>query len=755
MNSNLKSLFFKVTALSVTTLILFYIIYLILNDLNISIQTISSLHSSMPVLWVIDFTLFIVVPLGMIFISYRFTNIFKKYDLELEESKRIIEENVEFTKHLINNNLEYTIQDDKKNVLGKSLVQLRDRLKQNKKEELTRKKEDEQRSWATEGQAKFAEILRENNSNLKDLSYNVINKLVKYLGANQGGMFLLNDEGDDTYFELMGCYAYDLERKRQKTIKWGEGLVGRCAIEKLPIYMNDIPQKYVNITSGLGEATPTSLFLVPMLINDELQGVLEIASFKEIETYQKEFIEKIAEIVASTISGVKINMQTSKLLEESREQGNKLAKQEEEMRKNMDEMKMFQKEAAKQSEEFISFSNSVNHTMIRADYNIEGTLLYANTKFLKMLGYNSNSDVEGKSIHTFINDKDKTWFNNIWNNLAKGGKHYEGFMKHMTKDGQDLWTLSTYTCVRDDEGKVTKVLFLAIDTTENKKQSIEFEGMIRALDRSSLKAEFEIGGEILNCNTNFMNSLSYTMDTLKEKTIFDLIDISESKNMRKNWSKVIKNITHDGRVKFLCKDSREKYFYGTYSAVRDMYGDIYKIVFIGNDITEQVHFERKVELQNEQLLKQETMLQENQQQLELKLRAATQNIEKQLLEVEKNKILYDKTLEGALDAIFTIDKIGRILFFNNAAELLWGFNKEEVINKNVEMLFSKDTAEENDFIKSLIDRNAEKIIGVRQEISILDKNRNEKPVLALLSAAEYDKERRITAFIQNVEVELF
>jgi len=678
-----------------------------------------------------------------------------KYEIELNESKEVIKENVEFTKQLIDNNLESTLKDDKKNVLGRSLIQLRDRLKRNREEEIFRKKEDEQRSWATEGQAKFAEILRENNSDLQKLSNNVISKLVKYLDANQGGMFLYEEDGEKRSFQLMGCYAYELERMREKIIPWGEGLIGRCGIELLPIYMTDIPEEYVNITSGLGEATPTSLFIVPMVINDELQGVIEIASFKEIEEYQKEFIEKIAEIVASTISGVKINMQTSQLLEESREQGTKLAKQEEEMRRNMDEMKMLQKEAAKQSEEFVSFSNSVNHTMIRADYNIDGVLLYANTKFLNKLGYESNSEVEGKNIKNFINEKDRTWFNNIWESLSKGGKHYEGFMKHITKDGQDLWTLSTYTCVRDEEGRVSKILFLAIDTTENRKQSIEYEGMIRALDRSSLKAEFNVEGGIINCNTNFMNALSYSLEELTVKSIFDLIDVSESKEMAENWKKIQKNITYDGRVKYNCKDAREKYLYGTYSAVRDMYGDVYKIIFIGNDITPQVTFERKVEMQNEQLLKQETLLQENQQQLEIKLKAATQNIEKQLLEVEKNKILHEKTLEGAIDAIITIDQNGRIVFFNTAAESVWGYKKEEVFNKNVNILFSADVIESDEYVSSFVDRSKDKLIGVRQEVQIMNKDRSEKPVLMLLSDAEYNQDRRITAFIQNIEVELF
>ena len=85
------------------------------------------------------------------------------------------------------------------------------------------------------------------------------------------------------------------------------------------------------------------------------------------------------------------------------------------------------------------------------------------------MGYEKNSDVEGKNISMFINEKDKKWFNELWETLAHGGKHFEGDMKHVTKQGRDLWTMSTYTCMRRDDGSVEKILFLAIDTTEQKK----------------------------------------------------------------------------------------------------------------------------------------------------------------------------------------------------------------------------------------------------------------------------------------------
>jgi PAS domain S-box-containing protein len=87
----------------------------------------------------------------------------------------------------------------------------------------------------------------------------------------------------------------------------------------------------------------------------------------------------------------------------------------------MEELQATQEEAARQSEKFVSFTNSVNHTLIRAEYLTDGTLIYANTKFLNKLGYSSNLEVEGKHISMFINKKDREWFEPLWDELAKGG----------------------------------------------------------------------------------------------------------------------------------------------------------------------------------------------------------------------------------------------------------------------------------------------------------------------------------------------
>ena len=485
--------------LNIAILVVFYVTVLHVSSLEISLYGLRILHEKYISFWFVDVVFIFLNPIILYFV---WKNISRTLEVLYKSVKKRDEEiltNMEFTQTLIDQDFEKHIVISENDNLGKSLIKLRDRLKTNLDEEAVRKQEDFQRNWATEGQARFAEILRENqNKDITEIAYSIISNLTQYTGSNQGGFFMYVEDNGQRYYDLIACYAYERQRIVQKRINWGEGLIGRSGIERETIFLTDVPKDYVKITSGLGEETPTCLIIVPMKLNDALYGAIEIASFKVLEKYQVDFIEKISEIVASTISSVKINIQTAKLLQESQLQGEKLKKQEMEMRQNMEEMKMLQKEAMKQSEEFVSFTNSVNHTMIRADYSTDGTLQYANTKFIKMLGYDSNSEVEGRNIMSFIHDKDREWFNKIWRELSVGGKHYDGFMKHLTRNNGELWTLSTYTCIRGEHGMVNKILYLAIDTTENKKQSLNFEGLIKALDKATLKAEFEINGEIIN-----------------------------------------------------------------------------------------------------------------------------------------------------------------------------------------------------------------------------------------------------------------
>jgi len=353
-----------------------------------------------------------------------------------------------------------------KDVLGKSLLDMRDKLTKAREEEKERKIDDKKRTWVNEGLALFSDVLRQNHENLTELSFHVILNIINYLKANQGGLFVKNDEDkDNIHFELLATYAFDRRKYNTRKIELGEGLVGTCAIEKQTIYMTEVPNDYIRITSGLGGANPNSLLIVPLKIEEEVLGVIEIASFNTFEDYEIEFVEKIAQNIASTLSSVKISERTTELLEKTQQQAEEMAAQEEEMRQNMEELQATQEEASRKTSEMEGFINALNSTSYVAEYNLDGKIIFVNDAYLELFGI---SRTEALSTHHSDNidftDEQKKRYDQFWEDLKNG------FIKkqktQVTIKGNTYLFMESYTPIYNEEGEVYKILKIANDISE-------------------------------------------------------------------------------------------------------------------------------------------------------------------------------------------------------------------------------------------------------------------------------------------------
>ena len=211
----------------------------------------------------------------------------------------------------LNAGFEPLSEEDK---LGNSLIKMRDSLQKAKHEEEQRAAENEKRNWANEGYTMFSEIMRKSNENINTMSYVIISNLVKYLNANQGGIFLMTeDEHKKPVIELTASIAYDRRKFNKKYIYPGDGLLGACAFEKQKIYITNVPDDYIDIRSGLGTANPRCILIVPLLMEDRLIGLIEMASFDIIPDFKVEFTEKVSESIAASLYAAKVNIQTSKI----------------------------------------------------------------------------------------------------------------------------------------------------------------------------------------------------------------------------------------------------------------------------------------------------------------------------------------------------------------------------------------------------------------------------------------------------------
>lgn len=373
----------------------------------------------------------------------------------------------QFAREIGKGNLSVSYQklsDD--DVLGDALLEMRKSLIHAKQIDEERKEEENKNKWYNEGVAKFAEILRHNTDNLNEFAYDAIYNLTKYVNATIGAIFLKNnDNPNDIHFELMATYAYERRKYEEKVVRNGEGLVGRCAQEAETIYMTEIPKGYIKIASGLGEEEPTVLLLVPMKINDEVHGVIELASFEPIEDYKIRFIEKIGENIAATISSVKINIRTAKLLEESRIKSEELASQEEEMRQNMEELQATQEESARKSAEMESLINALHSSSYVIEYDLNGNIISVNQAYLALTGQ-AESDIVGThhSDNLEMTEEQKHTYQRFWQDLRNGVIKKE--TNRVNIGGKTFTFIETYSPIVDENRRVVKILKIAHNITD-------------------------------------------------------------------------------------------------------------------------------------------------------------------------------------------------------------------------------------------------------------------------------------------------
>jgi PAS domain S-box-containing protein len=434
-----------------------------------------------------------------------------------------------------------------------SLNSMRESLKQTTEDE-------KKRNWATEGLAKFGDILRANDQKLEDLADSIVSNLVRYLNANQGGLFIVNDHNpSDKYLELIACYAWNKKKYLHMRIEEGEGLVGQAWQENDTLYITDVPKDYVKITSGLGDANPKSFLIVPLTVNEETFGVIEIASFNYFEQYHIDFVNKLAESIASTLSTAKTNDRTRMLLEQSQQQAEEMRAQEEEMRQNMEEMaatqeemqrkegqmhemleKMRQQEEemrqnmeemeatqeqmeyqsktiAEKAAETQGILDGINATMATIEFTPDGYVKDANANFLHTMKV-SLSDIHGKHHSGFVPDhiKNTAEYKNFWTDLAAGISK-EGMFERVNAVGETVWLNAIYNPIKDSSGTVVKVIKFATDITEQKELETQSKAQNSIINNIAIVSKTDLQGNITYVNEEFLKWSKYTKEEVMGK----------------------------------------------------------------------------------------------------------------------------------------------------------------------------------------------------------------------------------------------
>ncbi|PZR31496.1 MAG: hypothetical protein DI538_20935, partial [Azospira oryzae] len=429
----------------------------------------------------------------------RTTLIAASKSLIMERQVVNVANNIGFANEISNGNLnvEYKLVDDK-DELGKSLLQMRDNLR------LSSEREQEEK-FTTIGITKVGDIVRQYGNDTTLLADEFIKGIVKYAHLNQGGLFLLEGEGHDAYLNLAACYAYDRKKFINKRLEIGEGIVGQCFLEREPVYMTVVPANYIKITSGLGEATPRCIYVVPVQTQDEIVGVIELASFTEMKEFEKQFINKAAANIASAIVSSRTTQRIKALLEDSQQQTEELKSQEEEVRQNMEELQATQEEMLRKQVENESRIKAINESGIASiEFNLKGEIQEANDAFLDLMGYTLD-EIQNRHHRLFVRPEyaNSAEYIKFWEDLSNGVPR-PGEYERVTKTGKKVFIKGSYSIIRDQFGKPMRILKLATDITPFTLQQIELQAKMKEL----AQAEIEVKASRQSSKSILMESMN-------------------------------------------------------------------------------------------------------------------------------------------------------------------------------------------------------------------------------------------------------
>ncbi|MBC01076.1 MAG: chemotaxis protein [Rhodobacteraceae bacterium] len=225
------------------------------------------------------------------------------------------------------------------------------------------------------------------------------------------------------------------------------------------------------------------------------------------------------------------------------------------------------------------------------EFNVDGTILWANENFLSTLGYRLD-EVVGKHHRMFV-DPDyarSESYRSFWAQLARGEFHSDEF-RRVTRDGREVWIQASYNPVTNRAGKILKVVKIASDITAQKTRNADFEGQVQAINRSQAVIHFDLVGNVLDANDNFLAVMGYSLPELQGRhhSLFVPPEEKDSQDYQRFWEDLRSGTFKSGEFRRLGKNGQPVWIQATYNPIFDAAGRPIKIVKFATDITAQVH----------------------------------------------------------------------------------------------------------------------------------------------------------------------
>jgi HAMP domain-containing protein/CheY-like chemotaxis protein/signal transduction histidine kinase len=214
----------------------------------------------------------------------------------------------------------------------------------------TTQKNTEQ-DWLKTNLARFTRMLQ-GQRDMKTVAQMVLSELAPLVDAQQGVFYVNTSDNGQPVMRLLGGYAYNKRKNLANEFRAGEGLVGQCTVERERILVTSVPQGYVHITSGLGEAPPRNIVVLPVLFEGEVKAVIELSTFNTFSDTHLTFLDQLTESIGIVLNTIEANTRTEDLLQQSQSLAGELQSQQDELKKTNEQLEQ-QAESLRESEELL------------------------------------------------------------------------------------------------------------------------------------------------------------------------------------------------------------------------------------------------------------------------------------------------------------------------------------------------------------------------------------------------------------------
>jgi len=594
--------------ISVLLVILILFAFLMESGLAITFKNVANIHVTHPSLFLMDLIpLFVAIFLFPMHIAMNRS--IEEYENRVKESTELVKRITGFARELSEGADPDPFEEMMESDLGKALRMIQINIKSN------RRKEREQ-SWIAEGKDIISKILRE-YQDLDELSYQILKSLNSYIKSIQGAFYLHDEESG--LLTNRATYAYNRRKYIQQQFRIGEGLVGQCGFEKDYIYRTEIPEEYVTITSGIiGDQKPSSILLVPLITNEELEGVIEFAFLGDrIPKLTIQFLLELGEIIARTLLNLKMNLRTEGLLQESRKMTEELQKNELQLQESAHEMTLAgsKLESAniqleRKIEEAQHAQNRLHLLLEHASeiisiYDKEMNLSYISPSVINIFGYTVEEMISGKDMER-IGREDATTLRKTLDRLRETPERIESLEYSFIKKNGERIFLRTHCRNMLDDSAIKGFVLNTTDITESVKAEREqrLKTRMQSLSENSLALILRLStsGQIHYANPIVEDYTDIAPHTMANRNLSEV-------PFKKDFAALLGNILSSMIASPVKKNIQVMLplEMGEYRSERILSVDaipefqdteLETILIVGHDVTEAKRIEKEIKVQN-------------------------------------------------------------------------------------------------------------------------------------------------------------